>query len=107
MFTLERFYLQNFTTYMLTVHDELKGAGLVYTMLRKCFGDDFDAKNNCSRIAFTKDYKVRVDARVWVMGRPPYLSSPLERRVRFPERIRRATARILERQCQNPNGTDH
>lgn len=43
---------------MLTVTDELKGPGLVYTMLRKCFGDDFDAKANCSRVGFTKDRKV-------------------------------------------------
>ena len=56
---------------MLTVHDELKGAGLVYTMLRKCFGDDFDAKNTCSQIAFTKDYKVRVGHG---MTRPSFFS---------------------------------
>ena len=44
---------------MLTVTDELKGVGLVFTMLRKCFGEDFDAKSNCSQVAFTKDYRVR------------------------------------------------
>jgi hypothetical protein len=43
---------------MLTVTDELKGPGLVFTMLKKCFGEDFDAKGNCSQIAFTKDYRV-------------------------------------------------
>ncbi|CAF2841243.1 unnamed protein product [Rotaria sp. Silwood2] len=48
---------ENYTTYMLSVTDELKGAGLVFTMLRKCFGEDFDAKGNCSQVAFTKDYR--------------------------------------------------
>ena len=43
---------------MLTVTYELKGVGLVFTMLRKCFGEDFDAKGNCSQVAFTKDYRV-------------------------------------------------
>jgi hypothetical protein len=43
---------------MLTVTDELKGVGLVFTMLKKCFGEDFDAKGNCSQVAFTTDYKV-------------------------------------------------
>lgn len=43
---------------MLSVTDELKGPGLVFTMLRKCFGEDFDAKRNCSQVAFTKDYRV-------------------------------------------------
>lgn len=46
---------------MLSVTDEFKGAGLVFTMLRKCFGEDFDAKRNCSQVAFTKDYKVCVN----------------------------------------------
>jgi hypothetical protein len=27
-------------------------------MLRKCLGDDFDAKGNVPQIAFTKDFKV-------------------------------------------------
>jgi len=48
---------ENYTTYMLSVTDELKGPGLVFTMLRKCFGEDFDAKGNCSQVAFTKDYR--------------------------------------------------
>ena len=43
---------------MFTVTDEMKGPGLVFLMLKKCLGDDFDAKANCSQIAFTKDYKV-------------------------------------------------
>jgi hypothetical protein len=43
---------------MLSVTDEFKGPGLVFTMLKKCFGDDFDAKANCSQVAFTKDYRV-------------------------------------------------
>ena len=43
---------------MLTVTDEFKGPGLVFTMLRKCFGEDFDAKGKCSQIAFTRDNKV-------------------------------------------------
>ena len=30
-------------------------------MLRKSFGDDFDAKGSVPQIAFTKDYKVRTD----------------------------------------------
>jgi len=42
---------------MLSVTDELKGPGLVFTMLRKCFGEDFDAKGNCSQVAFTRDYR--------------------------------------------------
>jgi len=46
---------------MLTVTDELKGPGLVFTMLRKCFGEDFDARGKCSQIAFTKDYRVCID----------------------------------------------
>ena len=45
---------------MLTVTDELKGVGLVFTMLKKCFGEDFDAKGNCSQVAFTKYYRVCV-----------------------------------------------
>ncbi|CAF0850614.1 unnamed protein product [Rotaria sp. Silwood1] len=48
---------ENYTTYMLSVTDEFKGPGLVFTMLRKCFGEDFDAKGNCSQVAFTKDYR--------------------------------------------------
>ena len=54
---------------MLTVTDELKGAGLVFTMLKKCFGEDFDAKGNCSQVAFTKDYRVgalRVERRAFI-----------------------------------------
>ena len=43
---------------MLSVNDEFKGIGLVFTMLRKCFGDDFDAKGAVAQIAFTKDFKV-------------------------------------------------
>jgi len=43
---------------MLTVTDELRGPGLVFTMLNKVFGDDFDARGKCSTVAFTKDYKV-------------------------------------------------
>jgi len=46
---------------MLSVTDELKGPGLVFTMLRKCFGEDFDARGKCSQIAFTKDYRVCID----------------------------------------------
>jgi len=42
---------------MMTVHDQFQGVGLVYTTLKRTFGDDFDAKANCSQIAFTKDYK--------------------------------------------------
>jgi len=42
---------------MLSVTDELRGPGLVYTMLKKSFGEDFDAKGNCSQVAFTKDYR--------------------------------------------------
>ncbi|CAF0793439.1 unnamed protein product [Rotaria sordida] len=48
---------ENHTTYMLSVTDEFKGPGLVFTMLRKCFGEDFDARGNCSKVAFTIDYK--------------------------------------------------
>jgi len=48
---------ENYVTYKLTVNDELKGVGLVFTMLRKCLGDDFDAKGACAQISFTKDYK--------------------------------------------------
>jgi len=51
---------ENHTTYMFTVTDEMKGPGLVFLMLKKCLGDDFDAKANCSTIAFTKDYKSAV-----------------------------------------------
>ena len=43
---------------MLTVTDEFKGPGLVFTMLCKCFGEDFDARGKCSQIAFTRDRKV-------------------------------------------------
>lgn len=43
---------------MLTVTDEMKGPGLVFTLLRRCFGEDFDATGKCSRVAFTEDYKV-------------------------------------------------
>ena len=43
---------------MLSVTDEFKGPGLVFTMLKKCFGEDFDARGKCSQVAFTKDYKV-------------------------------------------------
>ena len=43
---------------MLSVNDELQGAGLVYTMLRKCFGDDFDGKATIPQVAFSKDFKV-------------------------------------------------
>ncbi len=46
---------------MLTVTDEFKGPGLVFTMLKKCFGEDFDAKGNCSQVAFTKDYRVSIN----------------------------------------------
>jgi hypothetical protein len=46
---------------MLTVTDELKGVGLVFTMLKKCFGEDFDAKGNCSQVAFTKNFRVCID----------------------------------------------
>ena len=45
---------------MLTVQDELRGVGIVFSMLRKCFGDDFDGKATCAKVAFTKDYKVSV-----------------------------------------------
>ncbi|CAF0956058.1 unnamed protein product, partial [Adineta ricciae] len=51
---------ENYTTYMLTVTDELKGPGLVFVMLRKCFGEDFDAKGKCSQVAFTPDYRSAV-----------------------------------------------
>ncbi|CAF0750993.1 unnamed protein product [Adineta steineri] len=51
---------ENHTTYMFSVTDEMKGAGLVFTMLRKVFGEDFDAKGKCSQIGFTKDYKSAV-----------------------------------------------
>lgn len=51
---------ENHTTYMLTVTDELKGPGLVFMLLRKCFGEDFDAPAQCSRVAFTEDYKSAV-----------------------------------------------
>jgi len=51
---------ENYTTYMLSVTDDMKGPGLVFTMLRKCFGEDFDAKGICSQVAFTKDYKSAV-----------------------------------------------
>lgn len=43
---------------MLTVTDDLKGPGLVFTMLKKVFGEDFDARGKCSTVAFTPDYKV-------------------------------------------------
>lgn len=43
---------------MLSVTDELKSVGLVYTMLKKCFGDDFDGKAVIPQIAFSKDFKV-------------------------------------------------
>ncbi len=52
------FIYQNHTTYMLSVTDDFRGPGLVFTMLKKCFGEDFDAKGNCSQVAFTKDYRV-------------------------------------------------
>lgn len=51
---------ENYTTYMLSVNDELKGVGLVYTMLRKCFGDDFDGKAVIPQVAFSKDFKSAV-----------------------------------------------
>ncbi|UJR23425.1 hypothetical protein I4U23_026430 [Adineta vaga] len=51
---------ENHTTYILTVTDELKGPGLVFTMLRKVFGEDFDAKGKCSQVAFTPDYRSAV-----------------------------------------------
>lgn len=51
---------ENHTTYMLTVTDEMKGPGLVFTLLRRCFGEDFDATGKCSRVAFTEDYKSAV-----------------------------------------------
>lgn len=51
---------ENHTTYMLTVTDDLKGPGLVFTMLKKVFGEDFDARGKCSTVAFTPDYKSAV-----------------------------------------------
>ncbi|CAF3918693.1 unnamed protein product [Rotaria magnacalcarata] len=48
--------LENFTTYQLTSSEEIKSVGFVFTMLRKCFGDDFDAKGTISQVAFTKDF---------------------------------------------------
>ena len=45
---------------MLTAQDELRGAGFVFTMLRKCFGEDFDGKATCAKVAFTKDFRVSV-----------------------------------------------
>ncbi|CAM4854969.1 unnamed protein product [Rotaria socialis] len=47
---------ENFTTYQLTSSEEIKSVGFVFTMLRKCFGDDFDAKGTISQVAFTKDF---------------------------------------------------
>ncbi|CAF3338707.1 unnamed protein product [Rotaria sp. Silwood1] len=47
---------ENYTTYQLTTCDEIKSVGFVFTMLRKCFGDDFDAKGTVAQIAFTKDF---------------------------------------------------
>ena len=44
---------------MLSVQDELKGIGIVFSILRRCFGEEFDAKGTCSKIAITKDRKVR------------------------------------------------
>lgn len=43
---------------MLTVTEDFRGPGLVFIMLKKCFGDDFDSKGKCSQIAFTPDHKV-------------------------------------------------
>ncbi|CAF0964273.1 unnamed protein product [Rotaria sordida] len=48
---------ENYTTYQLTANDEIKSVGFVFTMLRKCFGDDFDAKGTIAQVAFTKDFK--------------------------------------------------
>jgi hypothetical protein len=45
---------------MLSVTDDFRGPGLVFTMLKKCFGEDFDAKGICSQVAFTKDYRVYI-----------------------------------------------
>ncbi|CAF0765287.1 unnamed protein product [Adineta ricciae] len=50
----------NYTTYQLSTNDEIKGVGFVFTMLRKSFGDDFDAKGSVPQIAFTKDYKCAI-----------------------------------------------
>lgn len=52
------FFLQNYTTYILTTNEEIKSVGFVFTILRKVFGDDFDAKSTISQVAFTKDYTV-------------------------------------------------
>ncbi|CAF4422760.1 unnamed protein product, partial [Adineta steineri] len=46
-----------YTTYKLSTNDEIKSVGFVFTMLRKSFGDDFDAKGNVPQIAFTKDFR--------------------------------------------------
>lgn len=39
-------------------------------MLRKCFGDDFDAKGTVAKIAFTKDFTVCIHTNISV----PYLN---------------------------------
>ncbi|CAF2874078.1 unnamed protein product [Rotaria sp. Silwood2] len=51
---------ENYTTYQLTTNDEIKSIGLVFTMLRKCLGDDFDAKGSVAQIAFTKDFRCAI-----------------------------------------------
>jgi len=47
---------ENYTTYQITTNEEIKSVGFVFTLLRKCFGDDFDAKGTVPQIAFTKDF---------------------------------------------------
>jgi len=51
---------ENYTTYHLTTNEEIKSVGFVFTILRKCFGDDFDAKGAVPQVAFTKDFKTAV-----------------------------------------------
>ena len=68
-------------TFMLSVTDELKSVGLVYTMLRKCFGDDFDGKAVIPQIAFSTDFKVgvndsSVDRNEFYLSRMPSLNFP-------------------------------
>jgi len=47
---------ENYTTYQLTTNEEIKSVGFVFAILRKCLGDEFDAKSSCAKIAFTKDF---------------------------------------------------
>jgi len=51
---------ENYTTYQLTTNEEIKSVGFVFTILRKCLGDDFDAKSAVSKVGFTKDFTTAV-----------------------------------------------